>query len=64
MSVITHSAIDCFSPEQHAAAANQVFAGRTDLVLLLIDTDRLQSEVRIEQADAHGQPIPCVYTAR
>ena len=56
-----HGAIDCFSPEQHAAAANHRFAGRTDLVLLLIDTDRLQSEVRVEQAAAHGQPIPCVY---
>jgi uncharacterized protein (DUF952 family) len=55
-----HGVIGCFSPEQHAPAANQVFAGRTDLVLLLIDTDRLESEVRVEQADAHGQPVPCV----
>jgi uncharacterized protein (DUF952 family) len=60
-SMHSHGLIGCFSPEQHAAAANQVFAGRTDLVLLLIDTDRLESEVRVEQADAHGQPLPCVY---
>jgi uncharacterized protein (DUF952 family) len=57
----SQSVIGCFSPAQHAAAANQLFAGRTDLILLLIDTDRLESEVRVEQADAHGQPIPCVY---
>jgi uncharacterized protein (DUF952 family) len=53
--------IGCFSPAQHAAAANQLFAGRTDLVLLLIDTDRLAPEVRFEGADAHGQPVPRVY---
>ena len=53
--------IGCFSPAQHAAAANYLYAGRTDLVLLLIDTDRLESEVRVERADAHGQPVPCVY---
>jgi uncharacterized protein (DUF952 family) len=52
--------IGCFSPAQHAAAANNLYAGRTDLVLLLIDTDRLDSEVRFEGADAHGQPVPCV----
>jgi uncharacterized protein (DUF952 family) len=52
--------IGCFTPAQHAAAANNLYAGRTDLVLLLIDTDRLQSEVRAERADAHGQPVPCV----
>jgi uncharacterized protein (DUF952 family) len=56
-----HGLIACSSPAQHAAAANHLFAGRTDLVLLLIDTDRLQSQVRFEQADAHGQPVPCVY---
>jgi uncharacterized protein (DUF952 family) len=44
--------ISCSSPGQHAAAANHLFAGRIDLVLLLIDTDRLESEVRFEGADA------------
>jgi uncharacterized protein (DUF952 family) len=52
--------IGCFSPAQYGAAANNLYAGRTDLVLLLIDTDRLGSEVRTERADAHGQPVPCV----
>ena len=55
-----HGLIGCSSPAQHAAAANHLFAGRTALVLLLIDTDRLQSEVRTERADAHGRPVPCV----
>jgi uncharacterized protein (DUF952 family) len=56
-----HGVIGCSSPAQHAAVANHLFAGRTDLVLLLIDTDRLESEARTERADAHGQPVPCVY---
>jgi uncharacterized protein (DUF952 family) len=55
--------IGCFSPAQHAAAANQLFAGRTDLVLLLIDTDRLESEVRFEGADALVSRFRA-YTAR
>jgi uncharacterized protein (DUF952 family) len=56
-----HGVIACSLPAQHAAVANQLSAGRTDLVLLLIETDRLQSEVRFEQADAHGQPVPNAY---
>jgi uncharacterized protein (DUF952 family) len=60
-SVYSDGIIGCSSPAQHAAVANHLFAGRTDLVLLLIDTGSLASEVRFEQADAHGQPVPCVY---
>ena len=52
--------IGCSSAAQHAAVANHLFAGQSDLVLLLIDTDRLQSEVRLEQAEAGGRPVPRV----
>jgi uncharacterized protein (DUF952 family) len=52
--------IGCSSAAQHAAVANHRFTSRIDLVLLLIDTDRLQSEVHLEQADADGQPVPRV----
>jgi uncharacterized protein (DUF952 family) len=49
--------IGCSTAAQHAAVANARFAGRTDLVLLLIDTDRLQSRVHIE-------PVPTVSRSR
>jgi uncharacterized protein (DUF952 family) len=52
--------IGCSWAAQHAAVADHRFAGRTDLVLLLIDTDRLHSEVRLEQAEASGRPVPRV----
>lgn len=52
--------IGCSSAAHHAAVANHWFAGRTDLVLLLVDTDRLQSEVRLELAEASGRPVPRV----
>jgi uncharacterized protein (DUF952 family) len=53
--------IHCSTADQHAAVTNRLFAGRTDLVLLLIDADRLASEVRFEQADAGGEAFPHVY---
>jgi uncharacterized protein (DUF952 family) len=53
--------IGCSTAGQHAAVADARFPGRTDLVLLLIDAERLASEVRFEQADAGGPPFPHVY---
>jgi uncharacterized protein (DUF952 family) len=55
--------VPCASAAQHAAVANARFAGRTDLVLLLLDTDRLASRVRVGQVkgETGGQPFPCVH---
>jgi uncharacterized protein (DUF952 family) len=53
--------IHCSTSAQHAVVANAVFAGRTDLVLLLIDSDRLAAEVRFEQAEPGGEPFPHIY---
>jgi uncharacterized protein (DUF952 family) len=52
--------IHCSTATQHAAVANTRFAGRTDLVLLLIDTDKLASPLRIEQPDTAGEAFPHV----
>jgi uncharacterized protein (DUF952 family) len=53
--------VHCASATQHATVANARFAARTDLVLLLIDTDKLSSEVRFEQPDTGGDAFPHVY---
>jgi uncharacterized protein (DUF952 family) len=53
--------IHCSTATQHATVANNLFAGRADLVLLLIDTDTLSSEVRFEPSDPGGAPFPHVY---
>jgi uncharacterized protein (DUF952 family) len=52
--------IGCATADQHAAVANARFAGRADLVLLLIDTDKLASEVRLEPDPAGGAAFPHV----
>jgi uncharacterized protein (DUF952 family) len=53
--------IHCSTATQHAAVANAHLAGQTDLVLLLIDTDKLSSEIRFEQPDLGGEAFPHVY---
>lgn len=40
--------IHCSTPEQTVETANQFFPGQEGLVLLCIDTSRLQAEVRYE----------------
>lgn len=49
-----HGFIHCSTPEQVVLVANAFFAGRSDLVMLLIETSRLKSEVVWEDAHAPG----------
>ena len=53
--------IHCATATQHATVANKRFAGRADLVLLLIDTDTLSSEIRFERSDTDSEALPHVY---
>jgi uncharacterized protein (DUF952 family) len=53
--------IRCATATEHAALANARFPGRTDLVLLLVDTDRLAAEVRFERPEPGGARFPHVY---
>jgi uncharacterized protein (DUF952 family) len=56
-----HGFIGCATAAQHAAVANARFAGRGDLVLLLIDTDRLSSPLHFEPTGAGREAFPHVY---
>jgi uncharacterized protein (DUF952 family) len=56
-----HGFVGCATATQHAAVANARFADRGDLVLLLIDTDRLSSPLRYEPTGAGGEVFPHLY---
>jgi len=52
--------IHCSVPDQIADTANLHFAGQTDLVLLLIDPDKLTAPIKYEDA-GNGQFFPHLY---
>ena len=51
--------IHCSTPEQVAKTANRFYAGQADLVLLVVDADRVLAELRYEAAD--GNLFPHLY---
>jgi uncharacterized protein (DUF952 family) len=53
--------VGCATATQNAAVANARFAGRGDLVRLLIDTERLSSQLRFEPPTADGEAFPHIY---
>ncbi len=61
-SLLTEGFIHCSSLEQVAASANRHFRGQQNLVLLVISTEKLQSEIRWETAK-HGGSYPHIYGA-
>lgn len=53
--------VHCSSPEQLADVANALFAGRQDLLLLIIDPEKLDAEVVWEDCYDAGAEYPHVY---
>lgn len=53
--------IHCSEARQVLRVANEWFSGRTDLVLLAIDTDRLRVELRYENTEGGEELFPHVY---
>jgi uncharacterized protein (DUF952 family) len=51
--------IHCSTPTQVVATANSFFRGQAGLVLLCIESDRVQSEIRYETV--HGSQFPHLY---
>jgi uncharacterized protein (DUF952 family) len=64
-SLQTEGFIHCSTPEQVVKVANHYYRGQTGLVLLCIDTDKLASEVRFEDASGKqfdpGEQFPHIY---
>jgi uncharacterized protein (DUF952 family) len=60
-SLASEGFIHCSTRSQVAAVANDRFAGRVDLVLLVIDPAQVAAEVRYEDCYESGQRFPHVY---
>lgn len=55
--------IHCSTAEQVLIPANERFRGRTDLVLLVIDGDRVSDDVIFEDCYETGHAFPHIYGA-
>ena len=53
--------IHCSFEEQVAATFDRFYAGRNDVVLLVIDPSRLAAEVRVEDLTDTGEAFPHLY---
>ena len=55
----TEGFIHCSTQQQLIKVANKFFFGQKELMILCIDSDRVQSEVKYEEAD--GDSFPHIY---
>jgi uncharacterized protein (DUF952 family) len=53
--------IHCSTREQVAEVANLRFRGQTGLVLLVIDTHRVEAEIRYENSEGDARMFPHIY---
>lgn len=58
----TEGFIHCSTPVQLVDVANANFGGRTGLVVLCIEPDKVAPEIRYEES-GHGGPFPHIYGA-
>ena len=56
----TEDYMHCSRPEQVAGTANRYYVGRRDMILLVIDPDKVHAEIRYEPAK-NGQLYPHIY---
>ncbi len=60
-SLETEGFLHCSTLAQVVSTANAYYHGQSGLVLLCIETDRVESEIRYERA--HGELFPHLYSA-
>jgi uncharacterized protein (DUF952 family)/uridine phosphorylase len=60
-SLVDEGFIHCSTAGQVVSVANELYAGQSDLVLLVIDERRVRPEVRYEDCYATGQLFPHIY---
>jgi len=60
-SLATEGFIHCSTPWQVTRIADTLFAGRDDLVLLVIDPRRVDAELVFENCEGRFEPFPHVY---
>jgi uncharacterized protein (DUF952 family) len=53
--------IHCSTKDQVVDVANRVFKGQNDLVLLCVDSERVNSEIRFENLEGGIQKYPHIY---
>ena len=53
--------LDASAAGQVALVANAFYQGEPDLLLLVIDTDRVTQEIRYERVPGQDQPYPHIY---
>ena len=60
-SLTSEGFIHCSKPEQISAVANRYYRGRTDLVLLYIESERVNAEIRYENLEGGEELFPHIY---
>jgi uncharacterized protein (DUF952 family) len=60
-SLASEGFIHCSTPAQIAATANRYYAGQHDLILLVIDSGRVQAEIRWENLVGGEELYPHIY---
>lgn len=62
-SLATEGFIHCSTAQQVIATANRVFKGRSELVLLCVDTAKVKVEIRYENLEGGKDLFPHIYGA-